>query len=402
MNIKKESINDYLVNVSGIFIVLLFPGFSFYHTAVAFGIIPPVFGGFFGFFSVFYILLISPFFLNFSRFIDKETKNYFYLLVCFFTYMFLYSSVNYLLSSSLEVYFAYVQFLEFIVLALVMFFIGYFVQLNQTLYNVLFCLLLFSSALLLYYVLSTGQVMFYAKVLAIDSTSDSISTYQEFGRSALIASLILLSMTKQVGRYLFVYLVSIFVLFILGARSEFVGLCFSGFLVFLIKFRLSLLRVLQLSSIIILGAIFISQVYEKLLGGRSIQLFNMSKDVSWQGRKSLEQLGLNHIEENPILGYFAGYIIDGGATGAYVHSILSVWASFGLLPFVLYTLLCFIPLLYCIQFALKNKNQSDKFYLCLSLSLVIILLILFSKSIFWLIPSLAWGVYFSVKKEQSN
>ncbi|WP_201532116.1 hypothetical protein [Psychrobacter sp. LFX-11D] len=400
MNIKKKLIDDYLAYISSFTIILLFPGFALYNTLVAYGFITPIFGGFFGLFSVIYLILVLPMLLRLPVFLDNKSLGYFIILIFLYVYIFLFSTTNYLLDSRAGIEDAYFQIIETMTLTLAIFFIGFFVDLNQKIYKILLYTILVSAALLLFYFLKTGQVMFYAKSFADDNATEYVSTYQGYARSAIITSLIVLSMTNRLARYLFIYMLSIFILFILGARSEFVGLVLSGTLLLLLRFKINIIQFLKLLSFCVLGLIVLYFSYDSFSGGRGAQVFDLANDTSWEARKSLEQIGLNQIIQHPILGYFGGHILEGGSRGSYIHNVLSVWAGFGLISFILYVLLCFIPFFHCILIALKDKQQTDKFYFCLSLSSVVVLLILFSKSFFWVLPGFVWGLYLSINRSR--
>lgn len=398
MNVKLSSIDDYLNRVSNLFLVLLYPGFAIYNTIIAYGYIPPVLGGFYGPVSIIYLICVTPALLRYKIFLSKRTGPYIYLVFIFFMLISFIAFSNYYLNYSSYVKLAFFQTIEAVTLIFSVFFLGFFIKLNRRLYKIFIFSMIVSLLLILIYVIKTGEVFFYAKQISVDSGTDSVSSYQGFARSAMMIAFISLAMTSKLSKYMAIYLISICILFFLGARSELVGVVFAAGLIVFLKFKIDFFRILQLFVflLIIIAAIYLA--YDKFSSNRIFQLVDISDASSWISREAFESIAINQIKNHPFLGYFAGHIIEGGSIGAYSHNILSVWAGFGFIAFLVYSLVCLIPVIDLSISAVKKKKQTDQFYLCLMFSFFVVLLIVFAKPVFWFVPGFVWGMYLNVRK----
>ena len=163
MLIKYKGIDSYLQFSAGMFFLLLYPGFAFYNTVVAYGLFPPVFGGFFGLFTVLYLLSLFPILFKLrSRYIYdyRSVLLYIGLLLSFFAFVLLSAFSNYVFYPSESISLALKQVVETLVLLMGAFFIGINIKLNNILYKYSLYIVILSAFLLIFYVFKTGSVMF--------------------------------------------------------------------------------------------------------------------------------------------------------------------------------------------------------------------------------------------------
>lgn len=399
MKINKYNLEGYLKRTSNLFLILLFPGFVIYNIVVAYNIIPPILGGGYGIISVIYLACMLPVLLSLNLFLHNATRIYIFLLVSFCGYLLFVAFLNYFIYYDHIIELAVLQTVEALFFMLVLFLLGFFVNLNKRLYFLFISFIVVSLVLILFYIFKTGEVVFYVRQLADESVSDSVSSYQGFARSAMVVSLVTLSMTNVLSKYMLIFLFCTLILFFLGARSELIGTVFAAALLIPLKFKVSFTRLTQLALFSLLMMFSISLAYRNFSTNRIFQLLDVSEAGSWVARSELKEIAIKQIKENPLFGYFGGHIIDGGTTGSYSHNFLSAWAGFGFITFLIYILLCLIPVIEFSLLALKKKSYSNKFYLCLGFGLAILLLVITSKSLYWFMPGLVWGMYLNVKRD---
>lgn len=142
------------------------------------------------------------------------------------------------------------------------------------------------------------------------------------------------------------FLMTMYLIFIGGSRTSFALLFFSVVLYYGVPLKL------VISGLLFFYMIFgaVSQYvlsFDALADYRFISLFNLSEDNSANARTILLESGLIDIFENPIFGKFGGQLTSsisdawGWRWGAYVHNFLSYYRQFGLLGFILFTLVFF-------------------------------------------------------------
>ena len=193
-------------------------------------------------------------------------------------------------------------------------------------------------------------------------------------------------------RYVF-YLLALTVLFINGARSEFIGLIVIIWLYEIIKSRnlLWAITVSGLSSALVLGVLTTLYFFKDLLASsnRTVELLtNTTQNASGLSRGNLTNNALNSIYENPFMGMFGNY-----EAGNYAHNILSVWVDFGIIGFLMYCALLLIPLFFVTYLIAIKKKKSAILTLLMCLIYISVLLVIFAKSISYIIPPAAFGLF---------
>src|SRR5699024_11985949 len=138
--------------------------------------------------SIITFLFIILGFIPFINSLLKATK-----LSIIYLYYFIYIILIISISTFLEpvLFPAFTHSLITLLHGFVLFYIGYYLNLNNSILNkILLTACLVSFVLLLYYYLMTGSLMFNASQL--DSNAEDVASYQAFGRTAfLVMSLII-------------------------------------------------------------------------------------------------------------------------------------------------------------------------------------------------------------------
>lgn len=125
---------------------------------------------------------------------------------------------------------------------------------------------------------------------------------------------------------------------------------------------------------------------------RNQELLDIGSSRSLDIRMEALRTGWNGIVASPIVGDYAGQVRDHGQFGMYVHNILSAWQQFGIAGFLLYAGLSLGAVGYS---ACRIVAENDDSFLMIATLLVAVYsvgLIFLTKSVFWPMPALAWGM----------
>ena len=132
---------------------------------------------------------------------------------------------------------------------------------------------------------------------------------------------------------------------------------------------------------------------------RQFEVLDISTSKSWAGRLALQKKALGQIAENPLLGKFGGHVLTEdtgkfkkGHTGRYSHNALSAWVSYGLAGFLLYVSLTLYGCLVSARHVILKQRDEPLWMFAFTLNFVCLLLIIVSKSVYWPLPALGWGV----------
>mgnify|MGYP005848956347 CR=1 FL=1 len=381
--------------LGGLSFILLFSLFPFYHDLVARGMVPAFFGGWFGPWAVIVLcLLLIP-----TTNVILEMlllKNVFVaIFAATILYLFLVISCNLAFATNAYLSVSVMQSVSTVFLWLTLVSLAIFLPIESNgLRMAVWSFFFFSLLFLIKFILETGSVMYISASLFSD---EGVATYQGFARSALAMVFFLLACSQNLSVRAFLFFSGAFVLFVLAARSEFVAFLFSAIVFEFLRSRLSIgysIFWALLSSGIILTTIFF---WDKLLRSRHGELLDLSSSRSWDLRTFGLHRAMQTITENPFLGSFGSHILDNGESGLYAHNILSAWANYGLFGFLFVFLLCIwatagsAAAVRRFNGELAIANYSFLFNFC------VLFLLLISKSIFWIVPGLAWGLYISLE-----
>lgn len=132
---------------------------------------------------------------------------------------------------------------------------------------------------------------------------------------------------------------------------------------------------------------------------RQFEVLHFSSSKSWERRLALHRRAVRQISENPLMGDFGGHVLQQGSgkyakghTGRYAHNALSAWVTYGLAGFILYFSLTLTGFLVPARQVILKRQNTPYWMFALMLNFVCLLLIIVSKSVYWPLPALGWGV----------
>lgn len=192
--------------------------------------------------------------------------------------------------------------------------------------------------------------------------------------------------------------------FLIGSRSETAGMIF----VIVLWGALQWTRSRRLSWKPI-GAILVGFVAAVGLGvflqadaiTRYVDAGDLANSSSWNQRLAGLVEGLEDIRKSPILGEYAGQMAGMPVENAeqqslaftqYMHNALSLWREHGLMPFLLLAGMSFYACFLGIRATLVERKDSSMAKLLLFVSVYTLLLAAATKTVYWPMPALAWGM----------
>lgn len=381
------------------FFLLLFPGLFFYSSAVGARLIPPLIGGGFGLAAgVTLVALLPACAISAVKLSDRRAAFVTLMFFALVIYTAAWVLAHYLLGSSAQGRSdVLAQYLTLVGTWLALFSLGYFwPSFLSRRYKMV---LLACSAVILAIVILNIDLNRLIFVLGVTEAEGAIS-YQGFARSAAITGLVLLACLRELKHIAVVGMALLLTLFMIGARSEMVGVVsVAPFLVYL-HFRekpVATLAVTVFSGLIILASLVYS--YDELSVSRQFQLLNISESSSGRARSAINDQAVSAIAQSPILGDYAGHATRDGV-GNYAHNVLSSWRQLGIAGFVLYLSLLVSAVVLSIK-RIKSGDRSDLARTGGCVSVFCLVLALGAKSFFWPFPALAWGLVASTYRRRA-
>ncbi|OPZ15717.1 MAG: hypothetical protein BWZ05_02232 [Bacteroidetes bacterium ADurb.BinA245] len=173
----------------GLFI--LFPGFVIYHSLLAIDVIPAFLAGLFGPVSLIYFILFLTFLPFTYKNILKACPIYYMSVMLFFIYCAVWMILHFAFIQEPYVRTASIQTMFTLVIWVALFFIGMHFSFEKLVILYLFAgLFIIIFIGLLYFAVSTGNVMFIASRFFSVSDEVSVASYQGFSRSAFFVLII--------------------------------------------------------------------------------------------------------------------------------------------------------------------------------------------------------------------
>ncbi|GJG94625.1 O-antigen ligase [Cupriavidus pauculus] len=364
----------------------LFPGYFYYHSAVAAGVISPVLGGFFGPMSVYLGVPMVVFgFGTLARgrepilFIDRAFVLYVIFIMVWIT-------LHYVLGSGEQ---KSADFYSYNVSTVFMWMAVYMAVRNLDL-NRKWIRWALSISLLLFLAIaawsSNGQ--FY-DTAQIAGDAVRVSGYQGLARSAVVVALAAMAFHRGL-RAVLVILITVPLLFLLGARSEFVAFLVVAAALFALRDGVSPTTLIWV-PLGVAGLVYLAVSFHIFEGGsRILQLLEIRESSSYQARQELQQFAVRAIVEHPVLGSYASQL-ELGEMGDYAHNALSAWVSFGLAGFLGFVFLLGYALVQSVRLARKGYAAEPEVALALAFSIYTVTLAATAKSVNDPIFALAWG-----------
>lgn len=204
---------------------------------------------------------------------------------------------------------------------------------------------------------------------------------------------VLIALSTSPNRRVAVAVASTFVLLVLGSRSEFVAffIIVGMLMVFLgirdVRYVVWMLIGLSAMVLVFLGA------GEWLESSRQSTIAEFDELRGWHKRIQTIEVAAGQVASSPVFGQWGGHISHWGGTGSYAHNALSAWVQFGLIGFLLYIGLTIKASLACVGRVVFWGERSPIWLLALIVNCVTLFLMTITKSVFWELPPLGWGLY---------
>lgn len=388
------------VSLGGFF--LLFPGYVFYHYFISAGLIPPLLGGLFGpvalLLAAIYLLLLP---VNLRGLLEASSL-YTVAVFGFILYVLLVTVAHYSSFSISFIALASEQSFGVIIFWIALFFVGFYLPIDSRFlkWGSFLCATAIAG-FLLHYVATTGSVFFYAA--QIYGVEEGVSTYQGFARSSLgLWALLVVTTRSELYRW-FMVISGIFALFVLGARSElFAFMALSLLLMMAVGMRsVKALLLATLASGVIV-ALVIGNL-DALMESRQLQILDLRSASSWNAREVLEAEAWEVIKSNPIWGSFGSHVTR-GTIGSYAHNYLSAWENYGLIGVTVYAMLTIVACLVGAYHCFGAASRTSVFWLLsFVVNMICLILIVFSKPVFWPFVAFGWGLHAkAVRQSQSR
>jgi hypothetical protein len=323
MSARSESLNG------GMAFLILFPGYFVYHWLALGGVIPRVLGGFvneasalvlLGLGTQFTIQLLGP---HPKRPSWVGSDAAFLLFLCYFAAVVL---LNAGLGNAPGVVRNHTA--SILQLAAVYFVFRTFPYRERTIWAIVMACFVGLSALV---VEAASRDLI--GLLRSGLNDDSAATHQGLARSYLgVAAIALMGIAGAPWRWLG-YGLTLFVLFLIGARSEIAGagVLFGTFEIARSRrpWRAAVLFVLTTAIAALLLWLNLEELDEAFPENRLIFLFlHGADDASVSDRQWMQERAWSAVVDSPVLGDFGHYEALEGA-GAYAHNLLSVWVDLG-------------------------------------------------------------------------
>ncbi|MGE3362319.1 MAG: O-antigen ligase family protein [Rhizobiaceae bacterium] len=225
------------------------------------------------------------------------------------------------------------------------------------------------------------------------------SVYQGLARSVALSAAVLIAGFRDGFARVVLIVLALGFLFIVGARSELAAmtLAFGGYELIRLFLRPSGLKTIV--PCIVIGALALLFWRESILAAiqdsRQLQLLDLEDSTSWQARQMFSEYAWATIEAHPIAGEFGSHfnvpVEESEQGGAYAHSILSAWVSFGLVGFILYL----TPNVIAVAMAARQafaRTTTSLWRMAFYMTVSSMILLVAAKPIFWPTPAIGWGL----------
>lgn len=240
-----------------------------------------------------------------------------------------------------------------------------------------------------------------------------VASYQFFANALVFMALAALASLKSIkAQAAIVIAVSIAVL-LLGARSETIGLGLVAMLWILAIWFEG--RTFPWKPVVVVASCGVLVAAAGVVGNaqvlqRYFEALDLSSSQSWQFRAGFLVDGLTDIKGSWFWGEYAGQMKSEPigtlseqnlAFGQYIHNALGAWRQFGLVPFALVVAMSGYALWKGWRLAFANRIRTPEARLLLYVAFYSVVLLVLTKSIYWPMPALAWGlaVNLAVKRD---
>ncbi|WP_156955296.1 O-antigen ligase family protein [Polaromonas glacialis] len=374
-------------NIAHLAFILLFPGFFFYQTLIGLGILPPIIGGYFSpVSSIFFLILI---FFYIKKVLSKRNLISFgdIFFILFIIYFILIVVINFGLGANTKIVQNHVLSIVQLVVIFLVFRFSDFGSNKFFIKNIISILIM--SAIVFYF---SDQGVFFLRSQNETDENEALASYQGFARSLFVTVIVVLPFLKKNIISAALICISIFALYINGARSELAATIFAVVLFLLVSSRRKV-------AIFTLGMIFLgllafyeNNLIELLPNNRSLQLLDATGSTSWVARQGFLLSALASISENPIFGDYGSYART-GEIGSYAHNIMSAWVDLGIIGFILLVFSLLYPVVILSRYIFFTRKKSEEMLLVFVLFVSTTFLLIGAKNFTYMLTGAALGAY---------
>lgn len=251
-----------------------------------------------------------------------------------------------------------------------------------------------SAFLLIFYLLGGNEFI----IFSVDGAQelDRELDYQGVAVAYSLLAIFGVNYIKNIIIRFLCWIISLCVLFLVDARSEFVlvlivlfGLEFifnrDRTISYILAFQFGFLSILIYVLILFFG-------YDFEINSRMGGVIDISNDESMLARDYLNNFGYQSIKNNLVFGDFASY-----PPGQYMHNIFSAWVDLGFAGFFLLLLI----LMLCLIVAFRSKITKER-SIVLMLFVACVILLLFTKAYFYILLPVALGLFVGSYSKKIN
>lgn len=242
---------------------------------------------------------------------------------------------------------------------------------------------IFYSVFTYYFYSSVNHTIILPNDMAADKSN--VASYQSMAMCILYTMLILCPFVAGKVVKTLLFLSSICLLYFVGARTEFFLACAVIPFFLYINYGLKVVVGMLVVSVMVTPFAFMAfEVNDRFSS-------TISELLSGGARNELLKKGVQGIIDSPFAGDYLGQIRDYGTPGAYIHNALSMYQQYGVVAFIIYMYLTFVSLVVGVGYIKFAKNHVQ-FEVLVYTSITSFIGVILAKSIGWPLPAFAWGM----------
>jgi len=278
----------------------------------------------------------------------------------------------------------------------VYFFIGFYYR-GYSLYK--------KTIYVLYTFMTLNALMFVdMSTYALDTTKanlDLFGIYLFLGDTYAIFAIMTIIMTKSRKLQLFLFLISLPILYILMSRTSlYIFILTMAVYMFITNKKLFFTYIMFIIGIVFL--IFISNpvLVEELVNSRMLGYIFGDSDLSVDAREEFLVTGWNGIINHWFLGDFGGEAIYYNKTGTYIHSYLGLLRQYGMTAFILFGILIIFLLKELYLWVRFTKQYNIDYEIFIGIMLFTLVEIILARAIYFPYIFFSIGVVGSLYKNR--
>ena len=229
----------------------------------------------------------------------------------------------------------------------------------------------------------------------LDGDSNEAANYQGMARSVMCFAVVLFPFIRIHAYRIALTAITAATLYVIGSRTELALYLLTIPIYVLVSFRKHGIHPAALAVLLSVGVLLCAMLtvvfFASGIDAVSVVESYLSSDASLNERAILLEKGMEGVFSSPVIGDYLGQVREFGQVGAYIHNVLSMWQQFGIFGLAIYAYLIVMSAWvgWCHFKAGKISPHAEAL---IALSIASIIGVLTTKSFFWPIPALAWGL----------